>query len=80
MNNPTIKDLDINYYSIDGCYYCQETKYLLEKEGVLEDVNELKVHSLPEGCVGYPCFVSKATGKKSTGFPENLDNLISKLS
>ena len=80
MNNPTIKWLKIDYYSMNECQHCIETKHLFKKEGVFKDVNELKDQPLPEGCVGYPCFVSKTTGKKFMGYPETLDNLISKLS
>lgn len=70
-----LKDLNITFYSNEGCGFCQQTKSLMNNADPSLYTSMTKSSKLPTGVRGYPHFVSQASGKSHTGFPGTLERL-----
>lgn len=75
-----LKDLNITFYSNEGCGFCQQTKSLMNNADPSLYTSMTKSSKLPTGVRGYPHFVSQASGKSHTGFPGTLERLYDLLS
>ena len=75
-----LKDLNITFYSNDGCGFCQQTKSLMNNADPTLYNSMTKSSKLPSGIRGYPHFVSQSSGKSHTGFPGTLERLYDLLS
>ena len=72
-----LSELDIVFYSRDGCPYCHEAKKLFGTQ--LSKITVKDNQGTPEGVMGVPHFESRKTGKSHTGVPPSIDDLIIKL-
>jgi hypothetical protein len=70
-----LKDLNITFYSNEGCGFCQQTKSLMNNADPSLYNSMTKSSKLPSGVRGYPHFVSQVSGKSHTGFPGTLERL-----
>ena len=70
-----LKELNITFYSNDGCGFCQQTKSLMTNADPSLYNSMTKSSKLPSGVRGYPHFVSQVSGKSHTGFPGTLERL-----
>lgn len=77
-----LKNLDIDFFSSTRCGFCAQAKDLIVKAGkdLLASMDIKENQKLPEGVRGVPHFVSKLTGKSTTGFPGSLEKLYKALS
>lgn len=81
-----IKDLDIMFLKLSSCPYCIKMESFLLSENLLHYMHVIDVQSgdgrqiaQQFNCTGFPSFVSKKTGKKTSGYTENIDKLINDL-
>ena len=81
-----LKDLDIMFLKMATCPYCIKMESLLLSKNLLNymyiidvQTNDGKKIAQEHGCRGFPSFVSKKTGKKTSGFTEDIDQLLRDL-
>ena len=75
----SLKELNIDFYLDNNCFYCKKAKKMFEKEGVLAYFNLKETEPLPKNVEGVPYFFSNTTKRSQLGCPSSVDNLVKKL-
>ena len=84
--NPSLKDLDVRILLSQSCGYCKKLKGMLEQNNL---TNSVKIYYNDDSEVssvfgkfkidGVPFMYSTKTGKKITGCPNSIENMIQSL-
>ena len=81
-----LKDLDIMFLKMTTCSYCIKMESFLLSKNLLNymyiidvQTSDGKKIAQENGCTGFPSFISKKTGKKTSGFTEDIDQLLRDL-
>lgn len=81
-----LKELDIMFLKMATCPYCIKMESLLLSKNLLSymyviDVQTQDGRQLAQkhGCTGFPSFVSRKTGKKTSGYTEDIEQLLKDL-
>jgi len=78
------QDLEIVVFVMQGCVYCDKLKALLKQHGVdkyveFVDARDPKYRQQLQHVRGFPHYMSKKTGKSSTGYPSTLEKMVASL-
>lgn len=74
--------MTINFYSMDGCGYCDLSKQLLKKEINTGEVKLVSHKEAPAGVMGFPYFTKESGNriqKSFAGYPGTKENLYHNL-
>lgn len=81
-----LKTLDIMFFKMASCPYCIKMESFLISNNLINFVhvidiqtNDGKKLAQQNQLTGFPSFVSKKTGKKVSGYTENIDQLLRNL-
>jgi glutaredoxin len=81
-----LKGLEVMFVKMSTCPYCIKMESLLLSKNLLHymyvidiQTNDGKKIAQENQLSGFPSFVSKKTGKKTSGYTEDIDNLLRNL-
>jgi len=79
-----IKDLQVVVFMMRGCMFCDKLKALMANHNVSHlveyaDAQDPKYRQHLQNVRGFPHYMSKKTGKSSTGYPGSLEKMVASL-